>query len=68
MKKPKTKFEGWPTTRCYPRTLDEAFPQDRLGEWWVSYKREYPTWNDITLYAMTVFVLGLTVKLFDWML
>lgn len=68
MKKPNPKFEGWPTTRCYPRTLEEAFPQDRLGEWWIAHKREYPTWNDITLYALTVLVLWLIVKLFDWML
>ena len=24
----KKKYEGWPTTRCYPRTLAEAFPKD----------------------------------------
>lgn len=24
--------DGWPTTRCYPRTLLEAFPQDNT-EW-----------------------------------
>jgi len=28
------KYEGWPTTRCYPRTLLEAFPQDvDMAEW-----------------------------------
>jgi hypothetical protein len=27
-------YEGWPTTRCYPRTLAEAFPDDvENAEW-----------------------------------
>ena len=26
-------YEGWPTTRRYPRTLAEAFPQDSMGSW-----------------------------------
>lgn len=26
---------GWPTTRCYPRTLLEAFPDDvENSKWW----------------------------------
>ena len=63
MKKPNPKFEGWPTTRCYPRTLEEAFPQDRLGEWWIAHKRRTPTTNDIVLYALTLLVVGVLVKL-----
>jgi hypothetical protein len=63
MKKPNPKFEGWPTTRCYPRTLDEAFPQDRLGEWWIAHKRRVPTTNDIVLYALTLVVVGVLIKL-----
>ena len=63
MKKPNPKFEGWPTTRCYPRSLDEAFPQDRLGEWWIAHQRPAPTINDIVLYALTLLVLGLIAKL-----
>jgi hypothetical protein len=54
---------GWPTTRCYPRTLEEAFPQDRLGEWWIAHKRPAPTTNDIVLYTLTVLALGLLAKL-----
>jgi hypothetical protein len=26
-------YEGWPTTRRYPRTLAEAFPQDSTHDW-----------------------------------
>ena len=62
MKKPVKKFEGWPTTRCYPRTLAEAFPQDRLNEWWEGHKRPTPTWNDFILYALTVLVLIVIAK------
>ena len=30
-----SKYEGWPTTRRYPRTLDEAFPDSiERTEWW----------------------------------
>jgi hypothetical protein len=63
MKKANPKFEGWPTTRCYPRSLDEAFPQDRMGEWWEMHKRPLPTFNDLILYALTLLVLGLLAKL-----
>jgi hypothetical protein len=55
-------YEGWPTTRCFPRTLEEAFPQDRLGEWWIAHKRPTPTINDIILYALTVLALVLLAK------
>ena len=55
-------FEGWPTTRCYPRSLDEAFPQDRLGEWWIAHKRPAPTINDIVLYVLTLLVVILLMK------
>lgn len=41
MKKPKRKFEGWPTTRCYPRTLEEAFPNDPAhAQWFFPPERE----------------------------
>jgi hypothetical protein len=63
MKKPNPKFEGWPTTRCYPRTLEEAFPQDRLGEWWIAHKRPAPTINDIILYVLTVLALVALIKM-----
>ena len=29
-----TKDYGWPTTRCYPRTLAEAFPNDPANYEW----------------------------------
>jgi hypothetical protein len=63
MKKPNPKFEGWPTTRRYPRTLEEAFPQDRLGEWWIAHKRRAPTTNDIVLYALTLLALIALIKI-----
>lgn len=29
------KKQGWPTTRRYPRTLHEAFPDDvEIAKWW----------------------------------
>ena len=41
MQKPKRKFEGWPTTRCYPRTLEEAFPNDPAhAQWFYPPERE----------------------------
>ena len=30
----RTKYEGHPTTRCYPRSMDEAFPNSvERAEW-----------------------------------
>jgi hypothetical protein len=58
MKNPdKNNYEGWPTTRCYPRTLAEAFPQDYMADWWEGHKRPAPTWNDVLFYALTVLAL-----------
>jgi hypothetical protein len=31
----KSNYEGWPTTRCYPRTLEEAFPKDPSNAEWL---------------------------------
>ena len=56
-------YEGWPTTRCYPRSLNEAFPKDQMGDWWERHKRPLPTFNDFILYALTLLVLGLIAKL-----
>ena len=31
---------GWPTTRCYPRTTREAFPNDiENAQWWYPPER-----------------------------
>lgn len=54
-------YEGWPTTRCYPRTLDEAFG-DQKNSWWEAHKRPTPTLNHLILYALTVLVVGLLIK------
>ena len=55
-------YEGWPTTRCYPRTLDEAFG-DQKNEWCEGHKRPTPTLNDVVLYALAVLMLGLIARL-----
>ena len=34
MKEFKSNYKGWPTTRCYPRTLAEAFPKDPENYVW----------------------------------
>ena len=41
MKEFKSNYEGWPTTRCYPRTLAEAFPRDPENYvWFHKHQRE----------------------------
>ena len=35
MSKKSEQFIGWPTTRCYPRTMLEAFPNSvDAAQWW----------------------------------
>ena len=34
MQKPNDENYGWPTTRCYPRTMLEAFPDDAENAKW----------------------------------
>ena len=29
-----SKYEGWPTTRCFPRRMEEAFPNDASNAEW----------------------------------
>lgn len=60
-------YEGWPTTRCYPRTLAEAFPQDGMGDWCEVYKRSTPTWHDVVLYVLTLLVIGVIIKMLGWL-
>ena len=44
---------GWPTTRCYPRTMAEAFPDDaENAQWWYPPEQR---WQDKVLFAIGVF-------------
>ena len=43
---------GWPTTRCYPRTTREAFPNDiENAKWWYPPEQR---WQDKLLFAIGV--------------
>ena len=44
-----SKYEGWPTTRCFSRTLAEAFPKDPSNAEWF-YPPEKPSgWSNAVL-------------------
>jgi hypothetical protein len=41
MKEFRSNYEGWPTTRCYPRTIEEAYPNDpSRAEWFYKPERK----------------------------
>ena len=41
MKEFRSNYEGWPTTRCFPRTLEDAFPHGpKNAEWFFPPERE----------------------------
>jgi hypothetical protein len=42
-----------PTTRKYPRTLQEAFPKEYLG-WFERHKPE-PSWSSVRLALVIIF-------------
>jgi hypothetical protein len=43
---------GWPTTRCFPRTLNEAFPEDtKNGEWFYPPEQR---WQDKMFFTVNV--------------
>lgn len=45
---------GWPTTRCYPRTLNEAFPNDiENARWWYPPEQR---WQDKVFFAIAVII------------
>jgi len=49
-----TDYEGCPTTRCYPRTLLDAFPDDAVNSEWF-----YPpetTWQDRVVFWAGIFM------------
>lgn len=51
---------GWPTTRCYPRTLKEAFPNDiENAQWWFPPEQR---WQDKVFFVVGVIIwVGLAV-------
>lgn len=45
---------GWPTTRCYPRTLNEAFPNDiENARWWYPPEQR---WQDKVFFAIAIVI------------
>lgn len=43
---------GWPTSRCFPRTMNEAFPNDvENAQWWYPPEQR---WQDKLLFAVGV--------------
>jgi hypothetical protein len=41
MKEFRSNYEGWPTTRRYPRTIEEAYPNDpSRAEWFYKPERK----------------------------
>lgn len=43
------KINDWPTTRSYPRTMDEAFPNSaERAEWFYPPRKEW-TWGEIVM-------------------
>lgn len=54
---------GWPTTRCYPRTLNEAFPNDvENAQWWYPPEQR---WQDKVLFAIGV-IAWLVICVYLW--
>lgn len=50
--KNQTPFEGTPTTRCYPRTMDEAFPNDvDRAKWWYPPEKHWTVGEILMLLA-----------------
>ena len=47
-------YEGWPTTRCFPRTMNEAFPDDvENAEWWYPPEQR---WQDKVFMMLSVWL------------
>lgn len=45
---------GWPTTRCYPRTTREAFPDDiENAQWWYPPEQR---WQDKVFFWAAIFI------------
>lgn len=45
---------GWPTTRCYPRTLAEAFPKDPENGVWFHPPEPKHTWSGAIMWIAGV--------------
>lgn len=58
-----TKNYGWPTTRCYPRTMDDAFKHLGCDPEWFYPPEKHPTWGNA---IMAVAGIMLWVMLAYW--
>jgi hypothetical protein len=55
-------YEGWPTTRCFPRTTNEAFRDDvDNAKWWYPPEK---TWQDRALFWTGMFLWGVLAVYF----
>ena len=54
------KFDGWPTTRCFPRSMREAFEDPiEMAQWWYPPVKVWHFW-EITTWTLAGFLwLGL---------
>ena len=43
-----------PTTRCYPRTLKEAFPHDNNN--WIDPPKQHITKHDVLMSLLSIFM------------
>jgi hypothetical protein len=47
-------YEGWPTTRRFPRTMNEAFPDDAANaKWWYPPEQR---WQDKLFMTLCVWL------------
>ena len=60
MKEFKSDYKGWPTVRCYPRTLAEAFPKDPQNFVWFHPPESRRGWaNAVMLVAGLMLWVGI---------
>lgn len=54
---------GWPTTRCFPRRLPDAFPDDaENAQWWYPPEQR---WQDKVYFAIGV-ILWVVIGFYFW--
>ena len=60
MKEFKSNYEGWPTTRCYPHTIEEAFPNDpQNAEWFYPPEKKRGWANAVMMIAGLMMWVGI---------
>lgn len=57
------KYTGWPTTRCYPRTMDEAFKHLGCNPEWFYPPEKHPSWGNAIMFIAGIM---LWVMLIYW--